>query len=233
MATLKESLATDLSRYEPVDLANSVGLPPLREGQPTKNPFLRCPMPPVAVTPDSLRQYYIGGQVPQFRILTPSNSTNGANSGGGTTIVNASTSTGAAAGTTPTPTGIVATNVSLTTAILNPNQLFLGSVLSSKSFQLLGATASSPCRIEVYGTQVDQLLDVSRSLDIAPFPGTQQNLITDLALDSIPYKWAWQNRVGANTESPQNGVMYLTITNLSGISIAITVSLIYVPLEAA
>jgi hypothetical protein len=39
---------------------------------PGPNPFLRCPLPPVVVTPDSLRQFYRDGMIPQSRIITPS-----------------------------------------------------------------------------------------------------------------------------------------------------------------
>jgi len=237
MATIREALAAsqNLEGYEPVEKPLvGVGLPPQVEGQPTINPFLRCPMPPVGITPDSLRQYYVKGQVPQFRILTPAKrQTAGSGSTNISTTLTATTTATGGGTVAPPVNNTAAVNVSLTTAALNPNVMFLGSVAISKSFQLLGISANVACRIEIYGSQIDQLNDVSRQLDISPFPGTQQNLITDLALDSPPYQWSWQNRVGANSENPQNGTAYITVTNLSGASAAITVSLTYVPLESA
>lgn len=35
--------------------------------------FMRCPLPPIWVAnPDSVRQFYVSGRVPQFRIYAPS-----------------------------------------------------------------------------------------------------------------------------------------------------------------
>jgi hypothetical protein len=232
MATLKESLATDLSKYEPVEVSKNFGLPPMREGQPTKNPFLRCPMPPVTVTPDSLRQYYIGGQVPQFRILTPNNNQSGAGTGGGTTIIGGGgTIVTPAAGSSSTPAAIAATSVSFTTPNLNNGQTYEAILPMSKSFQLLQLAANDTCRVEIYGNGTAQNNDLARALDAPPLPGSQQDLITDVVLDTAPFKWTFQNRVGANSDSPQQSLIYITITNLDVSSTTITITLFYVPLE--
>ena len=47
-------------------------LPPLFHHVPV-SPILRCPMPILvsASTPDSLRQFRAGGQIPQYRITPP------------------------------------------------------------------------------------------------------------------------------------------------------------------
>jgi hypothetical protein len=39
---------------------------------PTVNPLLRSPLPPIFVSPDSLRQFFAGGSVPQIRMIPPS-----------------------------------------------------------------------------------------------------------------------------------------------------------------
>jgi hypothetical protein len=232
MATLREALTTDLSSYEPVDLSKDFGLPAMREGQPTKNPFLRCPMPPVAVTPDSLRQYYVGGQVPQFRILTPNSQNNSSvGSSGGTVITGGSVTTTPAAGTTTTPATISATSLSFTTPTINSGDSYQAIVAMSKSFQLLQLTATDTCRVEVYGNGTAQNNDAARGLDMPPLPGTQQDLITDVVLDTVPLKWTFQNRVGANSDSPQQSLIYITVTNLDVSSASITVTLFYVPIE--
>jgi hypothetical protein len=237
MPSVKEALQADLSGYEPVTRASGLsGFPSPPEGQPTLNPFLRCPLPPIAVTPDSLRQYYSGGQIPQFRILTPADSSSGAGKSGGTTIINNSVSSTAGAtssgtGTTPT-TGTPASSVYLTTASLAVGSSFVSSVQMSKSFQLLMVTADNPCRIEVYGTALAQTLDAGRGIDIATLPGTQQDVITDVVLDTLPYRWSWQNRVGANADNPQSTTIYITVTNESAGNTAITISLVFVPLES-
>jgi hypothetical protein len=42
--------------------------PPLAPPDPRMSPVLRSPLPNLVVTqPDSLRQYYAGGQIPQYR----------------------------------------------------------------------------------------------------------------------------------------------------------------------
>lgn len=234
MATLKEATNVDLSGYEPVErISAGLGLPQFPEGQPTKNPFLRCPMPPVAITPDSLRQYYTGGQIPQFRILTPANNNgNGGNSGGTAVIGGGSTATVApAAGTTPAPAVVAATSVSFTTPTLNPGNAYQAILPMSKSFQLLQLSASNACRVEVYGNGTAQNNDSGRALDAAPLPGSQQDLITDVVLDTVPYKWTFQNRVGANSDSPQQSLIYITVSNIDVSSTTITITLFYVPLE--
>jgi hypothetical protein len=239
MPSIKDSVAADTSRYEPVDTAVGIGgragFPPVIEGQPTLNPFLRCPMPPISVTPDSLRQYYSGGQIPQFRVLTPPNSSSGAGRGSGTIIINnnaASTavSTSSTSGGSATLSPVL---TSTTTPVLGIDGIFVGTIPISKSFQLISLTASSPCRVEIYGSAQSRTLDAGRGLDIAPLPGTQQNLITDVVLDTSPLTWSWQNRVGANADSPQSPLAYVTITNIGAGSVPITISVVYIPLESA
>ena len=46
-------------------------LPPLHLANPGMSSILRCPLPimPTAATPDSLRQYQTGGQIPQYRLI--------------------------------------------------------------------------------------------------------------------------------------------------------------------
>jgi hypothetical protein len=234
MPTITDSLSADTSRYQSVEIpVGGTNLPPLNEGQPTINPYLRCPLPPISVTPDSLRQYYVGGQIPQFRILTPPNSILG--SGGGTIIKQTFAATTVGTGTigpAPAPsTGLVATSVSLTTPVLNNGDVYLGTIPISKSFQLLNVTANGQCRIEIYGTPLVQTQDAGRGIDVAPLPGTTQNLITDVVLDTVPYQWSWQNRIGSNADSPQNVAAYITITNIGVVSLALTITLVYIPLE--
>jgi hypothetical protein len=73
---------------------------------------------------------------------------------------------------------------------------------------------------------------MSRGLDVAPGAGTAQNIICDVVLDTVPYQWTFQNRTGANGESPQTTAIYVTVTNLNTTSSAVTVTLLYVPLAS-
>lgn len=47
--------------------------PPTTPMEPTGSGFTRCPMPPIwSSNPDSLRQFYRSGMVPQIRIYSQS-----------------------------------------------------------------------------------------------------------------------------------------------------------------
>jgi hypothetical protein len=231
MATLKESLAADLTGYTPVQVEPTLAKyhPPMEPDlQPKFNPMLRCPLPPVSVTPDSLRQFYLGGVVPQMRVFTPPNSLPGS---GGTVIQNTTIQTTTSGSSSSSTSSIASKQASITTSVLNPNDVFSGSLLVSKSFQLLQVTASSTCRIQLYGTAMAQSIDLGRALDAAPAAGVFQNIISDVALDTAPYQWPYQNRIGANGDSPQTSLVYISITNLDIVSDVITVTISYVPLE--
>ena len=233
MASLKESLAADTGHYIPspkpgVQYAPPVGI----DLQPVRNPMLRCPIPPISVTPDSLRQFDIGCKVPQMRLLTPPNNITGSGLFIQNTNIVSNTSSGSSSGGTGTSTNLKAKQTSITTSVLNFNDIFQGSLLLAKSFQLLQVTVSSAARVEIYGTALAQINDLSRGLDEAFPAGTSQNIITDLAIDSAPLVWSWQNKIGANNDFPQTSLIYITVTNLSVASLTITVTIGYVPLES-
>jgi hypothetical protein len=126
----------------------------------------------------------------------------------------------------------VAQQVSVTTNPLNPGQVFVSSFSVSKSFALLGLSCNSPVRVQMYGTAQAQSFDAARGLDVPPPAGTTQNIICDVALDTAPFNWAFQSRVGSNGDSPQKSTVYVTLTNLDTKSDTITVTLSYVPLES-
>lgn len=77
MPSLAESTGLDLSSmgYSPVDGAGSAkpsSPAPTTNLEPGYNKFLRCPIPPVwQSSPDSLRQFYNNGIVPQNRLFNP------------------------------------------------------------------------------------------------------------------------------------------------------------------
>jgi hypothetical protein len=70
--TLAEATAPrDMTAYAPAPAQPPIAGPYTPAFPPDIDPFLRCPLPPVQATPDSLRQFYRGGQIPQRRILPP------------------------------------------------------------------------------------------------------------------------------------------------------------------
>jgi len=85
MPTLTESINADRSAFTPVSNPNpSITLStgsPSGSASPGQSAFTRCPLPILSSsTPDALRTFYSGSQVPQNRLLNPS-----PNPSGGTT----------------------------------------------------------------------------------------------------------------------------------------------------
>ena len=84
----------------------------------------------------------------------------------------------------------------------------------------------------MYGSQVAMAIDSSRLLD-DPLPAElANNLITDVALDTAPYVWNWQNRVGANSDTPQNTNMYVAVTNLGISTTQVLLTVVFLQLES-
>lgn len=234
MASIKEALAVDISGYTPVDESKEpskgASSHPL---EPTLNPFGRFPLPPMQVSPDSLRQFYQGGQVPQMRFLVPPNNVPGSNSGTtiNNTIVNSGGSTGGSSSTTINNGLSLTAQFASITPILNPGDTFTGVVSIAKSFELISVTATAAARVELYGTNLAQVIDSGRALDVAPDAGTAQDIITDVALDTFPYSYSWQNRIAHNGDTPQTAFIYISITNIDTVSVGISVTVQYVALE--
>ena len=231
MPTLTEAMNQDLSAYQPVDQINpQVGLP-TQNLEPTLNTVIRCPIPPVyQAMSDNLRQFYQGGQVPQIRLFTQP--LQPAPAGGGNNVAGTVGGGSAGGGGGFLPTQPNAQQASITTGNLNPGQTFVNSFLVADSFQLLNISTNSPARVQLYGTNTAQLGDSYRGLDVPTPAGTVQNIICDVVLDTSPYQWSFQNRTGANADSPQTTTVYVTITNLDSTTDVITLTLTYVPIES-
>lgn len=73
MPSLKDATqSVDTTKLTQVQTPAAQNVPaPEIDNAPARNQFLRSPLPPTNANPDSLRQYYRGGQVPQFRSVTP------------------------------------------------------------------------------------------------------------------------------------------------------------------
>lgn len=239
MPTLSEASNVDLSGYSPIQAGTAAVpqryTPPASQTndmQPGYNSAIRCPLPPIfQATPDSLRQFY-SSSVPQTRLLSAV--TSGINGGGGGGNAVVSSVITQSSGSNPAPVQLAAKQVSVTTTPLGPGATFTGAfAVTTESFQLLSLTASTQARVEIYGTAFSQTADLSRAIDVPPPAGSTQNIITDVAMDTVPYAWNFQNRIGANGDNPQKPMAYVTVTNLSGAVAAITVTLQYVPLETS
>lgn len=229
MPTLEERNTSnvDMSGYKPVDVPSSAptqGLPSSNL-EPGYNVYIRCPLPPVwTSSPDSLRQYYRNNVVPQTRLFNPPNPSLSSTGGSTNNVTNITSSSGSGSSSST----VAITQASLKTSVIGPNNSFVGSFTLSKVFQLLTLGASSPCRVRLYGTAAAQSADAYRGLDVPPPAGTAQNIICDIAMDTSPFQWTFQDRIGANGDSPVTATVYITVTNLDATSDAITLSFSYV-----
>jgi hypothetical protein len=231
MPALAERLGADWSGYQPVDKgATPTGSnPPTTDKAPGLNVFLRCPIPPVWNTSsDSLRQFYHNHEVPQVRLFNPP-SENGR--GGGTTINNYNTTgTASSGGSSSSVTTLAITQTSYNSPSLGPNASYSGSFTMSKAFQLMTLSASTPCRVRLYGNATAQSNDAYRGIDVAPPAGTMQGIICDVMLDTSPLIWQFQDRIGSNSDTPNTSTVYITVTNTDVITESVRVTFQYVPI---
>lgn len=236
MPSLSDARNADLTGYAPASGAAPAPPPPAGNLQPNLNAMLRCPLPPIWQTsPDSLRQFYLGGQVPQARLLSPANAP--LSSGSSTTTNSASVTTVIVNGSQASTPSSVASGIGIQqsvaiTEVLGPGGSYRSSIPMAKGFQLLGISTSAPARVQLYGSAGAQSADAYRAVDTPPPAGTGQGIICDVVLDTAPFQWAFQNRVGANNESPTTTSVYVTLTNLDTTSDNLTLTVVYVPLES-
>lgn len=196
------------------------------------NPYIRCPIPPLNVNTDTLRQFDEGGAIPSRRVLPLPIST--VAGGGGTviqntTVIASSTGGGSSSGGAAS---LTAASVTINVPALAPNTTYTTKVSMAKAFQLLQVTANQSLEFRLYASALSQGADISRSTDTSPAFTTTSGLITDIVFDTNPYQWTWQNRVAANADSPQTSDIYVTVISpaASGISPA-TITISYLPLE--
>lgn len=226
MPTIDEAAKIDWTRFSVANRSEIAKSPPVMDLEPTFNRYIRCPLPQVNSTPDSLRQFYIGNQVPQMRIISPP--TMLGSTSGGSIVQNTIINTGSSSGGSNI---ITEKTASITSSVLNTDEGFQGSVLLSRSYQLLGISSDAICRVRLYGNSLAQILDESRDSDTSPVAGSSDGLLIDVVLDTAPFQLLLQNISGANSDNPQTQVTYVTITNTDVSSNSIGVTLIYVPLE--
>jgi hypothetical protein len=70
MPAIDQLLSSKFSGFKPVEPheAPVAHIPTLPLG--TRNPFLRCPAPPLApISSDNLAQWDLNGQIPQYRLM--------------------------------------------------------------------------------------------------------------------------------------------------------------------
>jgi hypothetical protein len=173
---------------------------------------------------DTLIGYHMGGMIPQWRIPTaPTQQSSSTSSTAKTTVVSTST-------TTNNPP--VAQTASVTTPVLSPGSQFTGVVTMAKAFIVLSISVNAAARVRLYSTASAQTVDKSRPQTQGPGFGTEQGIIGDVVLTTAPTVWYCEDMVGANSDTPQSAAIYVTVDNLTTSSMAISVSISYVPLQS-
>ena len=195
------------------------------------NPIIRCPIPPTSAGPDTLRQFNDGNSlIPRRRILPLPNNTGG---GSGTTINNTTVSGSSGGGSGPSTSALTAQNVAFTSTLLPAGSTTYQTLnMSSKSFQLISCKANGACELRIYGSASAMAIDASRPLDAPLAAELGNNMITDVVLDTAPFNWYWQNRLGANSNVPQTPNSYVAVTNLGSTPNTIALTITFLQLES-
>jgi hypothetical protein len=227
MPSIKDAVSTLLPNYVPAPR------PPVESILPTfgkQSIHLRCIAPAINADPDSIRQFENGSQSPKTRILPlPVRSVNG---GTTTVITNTSVTAGSSSSSSSGSSALLPLSAFLTTSLLPAGSFFAGSLNLSQSVQLVSVSANYPCEIRIYGTALAQSNDSGRPSDNPVPPEISQNIVSCVNLDTAPYTWPYQNRIAVNQDAPQSTALYITVINTDpALSEAITVTVVYVPLE--
>jgi hypothetical protein len=216
---IAEATKVNMDGYERIpDVGTGGGVSSSLE--PIYNTMLRCPLPPVSVTPDSLRQFYLKGQIPQHRLLPPAIVSTSST----TTTVSSSTSSTI---TGKTPVQNTNLQVGISTGIINPNQQFKGSVTMKPSFLVQKISVSAPARVRLYSTKLAQTNDAGRNTNTYPSSTNGSGIILDVEITS-KQEWAVSPpAAGSNNDSPQTSVVYVTIDSLATSTTTIAVNIQY------
>lgn len=228
MPSIRESMGADLTKYSEARLPVMVQM--VNDNKPRANPFLRCPLPPFNSDPDTQRQFDTGTQSPKLRVIPlPALATTA------TTTASTATSSSSSSSTSvvPVATTLTAKSITIATPVLAPGGNFQTSIAAAKSFQLLGLTADARCEVRIYGTAIMQAFDAPRA-EGDPVPAEIiSNIVTCTSFDELPYTWAWQNRMGANQDTPQTVTLYVTVFNTSPTDASnVNIAISYLPLES-
>jgi len=197
----------------------------------TANRFIRSPLPPINSNPDTLRQFDDGDTgVPRRRLLPLPQIT----SAGGSTTTNTTVVSPASGGGSSSTTGLTTVTLNYVSPLLNVGSASIQSLnVASKSYQLISATANGACEIRIYGSAAAQASDFGRATYAPLAAELNNNMVTDVVFDTSPYVWNWQNRVGANQDSPQANIAYLTVFNTGSAPQNLHIAFVVLPLETA
>ncbi len=224
---IEDRVGLDLSGYAPATP------PPVSQQQeqpllPVRDSKLRFSAPNIPgsfPSSDTLIGYHMGGMIPQWRIPTAPTQSGSSTTTSAATVISSGSST-----TTNNPP--VAQTTSVATSVLSPAGQFTGVATMAKAFIVLSISVNAAARVRLYSTASAQTVDLARPQTQGPGFGTEQGIIGDVVLTNAPVTWFAENMVGANEDNPQSATCYVTCDNLTSSSMAIQISITYVPLQS-
>lgn len=118
----------------------------------------------------------------------------------------------------------------ITTASLANGASEQGSATVAKATLLLRITGSAKCRVRLYSTAAYRAADIARAAGTDPVG--EHGIMTDILFPDGNLTWDLSPlALLTNGDTTATTSIYYTITNLSGATAAITVTLTHLPLE--
>lgn len=125
---------------------------------------------------------------------------------------------------------VARTTATRTTASITNNATDQGTITLAKSYRLLKITTTKACRVRLYDRAAKQTTDLSRNVNTKPTgdSGVMLDYVTTTAVLSALFS---PQVVGSDNETVPVTAIPITVTNLSGSTSTLTVTLQYVAME--
>lgn len=223
----------DMEGWKSVDAAIQAK-PQLPNPETQVSPYLRAPLPlPLQYSGDTIKQYNRPG-LSSFRIspLPPSGIPT-INSAAKSVIQTQTTTTVVSSGGLPS----ALTTVSITSGSIANNATFTGTVSMAKTFALVNVLTNIASRIQLYSTAAgrDTIPEPTRPTSVPPTPGLANSIILDLVLTGlpgVPLNFPCDPVIlAANQDATQSTTIYFRLTNQSGSTGTVNVTLSFLQME--
>lgn len=125
-------------------------------------------------------------------------------------------------------------NILKTTASLADTASESGSInINCGTFAMIEIHVDRDCRVEFYSTAAFRTADAGRAYNTPPSSGGENGIIADFGFDSGGAQtWVCSPAlIGANTDSSPLSTLYYRVTNMSGSTSTVAVTITIVPLE--
>ena len=126
--------------------------------------------------------------------------------------------------------GITRQTIVITTDILASSAKKIGIVSLAKSAMIVSVGTDYPAWVRIYNDAVSLVADNTRQITTWPTAGT--GIVLDVVTTvAIPVIKQSPGELFANNNTPTDSSCYILITNLDSVARAITLTIVYLPLE--